>query len=113
MLAPLEVGALRHVFGGPRDAPLVVGAVKSNIGHLEVAAGMAGLLKLILSLGMRQAPGNLHLQTLNPKLELDGFAALFPGEGGIALPATGALLGGVSSFGFGGTNASIVFRRLG
>jgi len=68
---PQEAGALATVFGGNRgeDAALVVGAAKSNVGHLEFAAGMVGLVKAVLCLRHGEVPPNLHCATLNPRLE--------------------------------------------
>ena len=71
---PFEVGSLRNVFGSQdgrsERGPLILGAVKTNIGHLEVAAGIAGLLKMILVLRHGMAPPNLHFQTLNPHIDV-------------------------------------------
>ena len=89
---------------------MVLGAVKSNIGHTETAAGMAGLIKLVMALEHRHVPGNLHFSELNPELDLDGFDVVLPGPGGEQLPgsSSGRFIGGVSSFGFGGTNAHAI-----
>src|SRR5690606_13417187 len=62
---PIEIGALSTVFAS-RANPLYVGAVKTNIGHLEMAAGVAGLMKLVLALQHGQIPPHLHLHTPNP-----------------------------------------------
>eukprot|EP00820_Chromera_velia_P013983 Cvel_24323.t1-p1 / transcript=Cvel_24323.t1 / gene=Cvel_24323 / organism=Chromera_velia_CCMP2878 / gene_product=Putative inactive phenolphthiocerol synthesis, putative / transcript_product=Putative inactive phenolphthiocerol synthesis, putative / location=Cvel_scaffold2614:23603-26241(+) / protein_length=782 / sequence_SO=supercontig / SO=protein_coding / is_pseudo=false len=117
---PAEFAALREVYGEGRgsESPLVLGAVKTNIGHLEGAAGIAGFIKLVLVLQHRAAPPNLHLKTLNPHLDVDGFPVVFPKEK-TALSAGlegeregGALLGAVSSFGFGGANAHVVVEAF-
>ena len=102
---PLEVGALVNVFRG-RETPLVVGAVKSNIGHLEGAAGMAGVIKAVLCLQNRLVPPNIHCERLNELLEplLKECMCEFPRES-IGLAA--GVYAGVSSFGFGGTNAHV------
>jgi acyl transferase domain-containing protein/acyl-CoA synthetase (AMP-forming)/AMP-acid ligase II/acyl carrier protein len=99
---PIELGALRAVLG-ERSTPCAVGSVKTNIGHLEAAAGVASLIKVVLSLQHGEIPGQLHFKRLNPAIELGSLeiadrARPFP-EGGVA---------GVSSFGFGGTNAHAV-----
>ncbi|WP_233587255.1 non-ribosomal peptide synthetase/type I polyketide synthase [Corallococcus sp. CA049B] len=109
---PIEVEALKNVLGSQRDKPVVLGAVKSNIGHLEGAAGVVGLIKAVEVLRRREAPGNVHFKTLNPKIDLAGFSAVIPtrptalGRNGEKRP----LVAGVSSFGFGGTNAHVVLE---
>ena len=107
---PIEVGALKSVYGQVRESssPLVIGAVKTNIGHLEGASGMAGLIKTVLVLQHSAAPSNLHLTTLNPKLDLEHFPVLFPAA---LTPLDSAALAAVSSFGFGGANAHAVLAR--
>ncbi|MFB0956285.1 MAG: hypothetical protein QMB43_04950, partial [Alistipes putredinis] len=100
------------VVAGGAGRELVLGAVKTNIGHLEAAAGVAGLIKLVMALDHGFAPPNLHLETVNPDLDLEGFAVKMPGKGGAELvgDSRGRLLGGVSSFGFGGTNAHVLLE---
>src|SRR5439155_15756788 len=61
---PIEVRALGTVFGD-RQQPLAIGSVKTNLGHLEAAAGIAGLIKVVLALGQREIPATLHLTTPN------------------------------------------------
>ncbi len=107
---PIEVHALKEALvpGRPPGQPLVIGAVKANIGHLEAAAGMAGMIKVILSMEHGEIPPQLHLATLNPRIDLAGTPvtiarALTPWP----QPA-GARLAGVSSFGFGGTNGQVI-----
>ncbi|MGQ6094309.1 beta-ketoacyl synthase N-terminal-like domain-containing protein, partial [Serratia sp. IR-2025] len=106
---PIEVGALKNVLGRHRSKPVVLGAVKTNIGHLEGAAGVIGLIKAVEVLRHRQAPGNVHFRTLNPKIDLDGFDAIIP-TSPVPLGGKGSLVAGVSSFGFGGTNAHVVLE---
>ena len=67
---PIEVHGLRNVFGKNRSRPLYLTAVKTNIGHLETAAGIAGLIKLVLCLQHKQLPPNLHLESLNPEINI-------------------------------------------
>ncbi len=76
---PIEFNALKTVFAtGSRKKPLSIGAVKSSIGHLEAAAGMAGLIKTILMLQHQQIPANLHFKHPNPLIELDTIPSHVP-----------------------------------
>jgi len=98
---PIEVGALRAVME-PRDTTLALTSSKSNIGHLEGAAGIAGLLKCVLMLMAGTCPPNAHCRQLNPHLGVGGFPCFFDTE---AINSNlNSALTGVSSFGFGGTN---------
>ncbi len=103
---PIEMHALAAVFAG-RAKPLRVGSVKTNIGHTEAAAGIAGLIKAILMLRHQTVPASLHFKSLNPHIDLGGVPIEVP------TASTAAELGcvGVSSFGFSGTNAHIVVER--
>jgi len=107
---PIEVGALGAVFGKNRsnDHPLIIGSVKTNMGHLEAAAGMASLLKVVLSLRNEEIPRHLHFNTPNPHISWNDFPVKVPTE---AMPWTSgdkARIAGISAFSFGGTNAHIV-----
>jgi acyl transferase domain-containing protein/acyl carrier protein len=105
---PIEVTALGRILGGGRsDKPLLVGSVKTNIGHLEAGAGMAGLIKLLLALRHRTLPPSLHAETLNPDIPFEELGVRVVREP-VALPASGPLYLGVNSFGWGGTNAHVV-----
>ncbi|HZJ13890.1 MAG TPA: type I polyketide synthase, partial [Chthoniobacteraceae bacterium] len=104
---PIEARALAEVFGNGRvgEERLLIGSVKTNVGHLESASGLAGLMKAILVLEHQCVPPNLHLVTPNPLLPLDKVmipTALTPLPGG---NCRGALVA-VNSFGFGGANAT-------
>ena len=109
---PIEVQALGATLGVGRDRhqPLLLGSVKTNIGHLESAAGVAGLIKAALVLRHGQVPPHLHLTTPNPLIPWDSLPVAIPtaltpwGE-------AGARIAGVSSFGFSGTNAHIVLAE--
>jgi len=110
---PIEIRALSAVFrpGRPEGRALVVGSVKTNIGHLEAAAGVAGVIKTILALRHGEIPPHLHFRRLNPSISFDGLpvvipAALIPWPRGEA-----PRIAGVSSFGFGGTNAHVVLEE--
>jgi myxalamid-type polyketide synthase MxaB len=106
---PIEVGALGAVFGaGARAAPLVLGAVKSNIGHLEAAAGLAGLLKVVLALRHEVIPANLHFRTPNPHIDWPRLPFVVPVRELEWKHAGRTRVAGVSSFGFSGTNAHVI-----
>jgi phthiocerol/phenolphthiocerol synthesis type-I polyketide synthase E len=110
---PIEMEGLRQAFeisGAPRPGPCFVGSVKSNIGHLETAAGMAGLIKTILCLKHRAIPATLHFTSPNPELHLDRGPFIVRGEYG-PWEWDGVRRAGVSSFGVGGTNAHVVLEE--
>lgn len=102
---PVESTALGTVLGHP-GRKLWVGSVKTNIGHLEAGAGMAGLIKTCLVAARRQIPANLHFHNPNPQVPLERFGLGIPSSAQ-ALPE-GEFLLGVNSFGFGGTNGHVV-----
>ena len=107
---PVEAGALGRVLGQARSAPLPIGSVKSNIGHLEPASGVAGMLKALIALEHRALPRSLHVGALNPSIDFDGLNLLVARE---PVPlGNGPLLAGVSSFGFGGANAHAIFESV-
>ena len=110
---PIEAKALGAVLAldRPLKRPCLLGSVKTNLGHLEAAAGIAGLIKVALALQHREIPPSLHFEEPNPHIPFDQLplrvnTTLCPWP---ALPDT-ALLAGVSSFGFGGTNAHVVVQ---
>ncbi|MBL8756426.1 MAG: SDR family NAD(P)-dependent oxidoreductase [Planctomycetes bacterium] len=103
---PIEVGALDAAFAG-RSRPLPIGSVKTNIGHLESAAGISGLLKVVLALQARTLPKNLHFRTGNPHIDWARSITRVVTEP-MPLPPDRELFAGVSSFGFSGTNAHVV-----
>jgi natural product biosynthesis luciferase-like monooxygenase protein len=104
---PMEVGALAAVLGGERPAPLRLGSIKTNIGHLEAAAGVAGLLKLCLVLERGEVPPHLHLRRKNPLVAWDTLPVEIP-TATTAWSAGRPRVGGVSAFGLSGTNAHVV-----
>ena len=104
---PIELGAIGAVLGQPRAAPLPVGSAKTNIGHLETASGMAGLLKSMLSLERRALPASLHFEVPNPAIAFDALNVRVP-TALTDLAPSGRLVAGVNSFGFGGTNAHVI-----
>lgn len=110
---PIEIEGLRQAFSisdEDRPGPCYVGSVKSNIGHLETAAGIAGLIKTILCLKHRAIPATLHYTSPNPELHIERGPFRVRGEDG-PWEWDGPLRAGVSSFGVGGTNAHIVLEE--
>ncbi|WP_293307885.1 type I polyketide synthase [Mycolicibacterium sp.] len=110
---PIEARALGAVYGRGRrsDVPLLVGAAKTNLGHLEAAAGIAGLIKATLAVQRGVIPPNQHFDNPNPHIPFDELGLKVADEP-IEWPATGhPRLAGVSSFGFGGTNAHVVLGQ--
>ncbi|MFJ8002341.1 type I polyketide synthase, partial [Streptomyces sp. NPDC096310] len=110
---PVEAAALGEVIGRhrPADRPLAVGSVKTNIGHLSGAAGIAGFIKTVLALAHRQLPPSLNFDHAHPRIPLDALnlrvhRRLGPWPGDPA--ADRSLVAGVSSFGMGGTNCHVV-----
>ena len=108
---PLELRALGAVFANGREKPLYVGSVKTNVGHLEAAAGVAGLIKLVLSLQHREIPAHLHLKTPTPHIAWDELALRVPTKRVAWDAIDGRRIAGVSSFGFSGTNAHVVVEE--
>ncbi|MEH2048357.1 type I polyketide synthase [Nostoc sp.] len=105
---PIEAGALGAVFAD-REHPLIIGSVKSNIGHLETASGIAGVIKVVLSLQHGEIPANLHFKQPTPmvnweQLPLKVVTELMPWP-------SGSRLAGVNSFGFSGTNAHVLLEE--
>ncbi|MEV8533620.1 beta-ketoacyl synthase N-terminal-like domain-containing protein [Streptomyces sp. NPDC051211] len=109
---PVETAALRQALDpeGDRTAPCLIGSAKGNIGHLEAASGVVGLIKAVLALEHRTLPGTAHYTAPNPELHL--------GQGPFEVvgrtrgwPGPGPLVAGVSSLGVGGTNAHVVLAE--
>ncbi len=110
---PIELEAIDAALGDgrPADKPVFVGSVKSNMGHLESAAGVAGLMKAILALQKREIPANLHFHQLNPRISLKRLKLIVPVES-IPWPADNKpRRAGVSSFGISGTNVHAVVEE--
>jgi len=108
---PIEVGSLGKVFGQrPGDDPLVIGSVKTSIGHLEAAAGIAGLIKVVLALQHGQIPAHLHFHTPSPHIAWEKLPFAVPTQPR-RWPAGRTRLAGVSAFGASGTNAHVVLEQ--
>jgi acyl transferase domain-containing protein/acyl-CoA synthetase (AMP-forming)/AMP-acid ligase II/pimeloyl-ACP methyl ester carboxylesterase len=105
---PIEVNALQSVLAQGRQQPCWVGSVKTNIGHLEAAAGIASLIKVVLALRQGSIPPHLNCETLNPYLQL-GETLAIPRQPE-AWPRQDGRRAGISSFGFGGTNAHVIIE---
>lgn len=122
---PIEVDGLKQAFetltgessGMGSIGYCGMGSVKTNIGHLEAAAGIAGMIKAVLAMRNRTLPGNLHFKKLNPYVMIEGSPFFvvgktqaweaFTDDAGVSLPRRA----GVSSFGFGGVNAHVVIEE--
>ncbi|HHP7232900.1 MAG TPA: beta-ketoacyl synthase N-terminal-like domain-containing protein [Xenococcaceae cyanobacterium] len=107
---PIEANALGEVFQEVKsaDQPLIIGSVKTNIGHTEAAAGMAGLIKVILALQHQTIPANLHFTQPNPQIDWANLPLKVASENMPWLKTTKPRLAGVSAFGFSGTNAHLI-----
>jgi len=107
---PIEAAALAEVFGRG-DRPLAIGSIKTNLGHLESAAGVAGVMKAVLALQHEEIPAHLHAGNLNPQIDWarNGLRVTTAAE---TWPRRDRpRLAGVSSFGFGGTNAHVIIEE--
>ena len=111
---PIEISALASVYGAGRgaDDKLIVGSAKTNIGHMEAAAGVGGVMKVVLALQHGEIPPHLHFTRPNPHIDWDNTpitipTALMPWQTKNDRPR----IGGVSSFGFSGTNAHVILEQ--
>ncbi|HTZ13192.1 MAG TPA: type I polyketide synthase [Mycobacterium sp.] len=109
---PVEARALANALASQRPVtnPLLIGSVKTNIGHLEAGAGAAGLIKTALVLKYGYIPANLHLTTPSDQIPLGELNIDIP-RSGRPFPDSKRRLAGVNSFGFGGTNAHVVLAE--
>jgi acyl transferase domain-containing protein/acyl carrier protein len=110
---PIEVRALAGALGGGRSAekPLLIGSVKTNFGHLESAAGIAGVIKVVLGLQHQRIPPHLHFKVPNPHIAWSDYPVKVESQGVAWLRSGRPRLAGVSSFGFSGTNAHVVLEE--
>ena len=109
---PIEVNAIGEIYGAgrPADGRCLVASVKTNIGHLEAAAGVAALIKTALCLNHGKVPPHLNLSTLNPKIDLDALGLRVPRTVEPLAASNGTTRAAVNSFGFGGTNAHAILE---
>jgi acyl-CoA synthetase (AMP-forming)/AMP-acid ligase II/3-oxoacyl-(acyl-carrier-protein) synthase/acyl carrier protein len=110
---PIELNALMEVLGEGRTTEDLcwVGSVKTNIGHLEAAAGIAGLIKTVLALKHCEVPRHLHFRAINPYIAIAGKPFCVPEHATPWKTGKAKRLAGVSSFGFGGTNAHVILEE--
>ncbi|KAF5134116.1 Reducing polyketide synthase hmp8 [Metarhizium anisopliae] len=109
---PIEARAIGAVFAPGRDEPLFVGSVKTNIGHLEGASGLAGVIKTTMALENNYIPPNMHFKTPNPNIDFEKWKITVPTKlvewkvpDGVPRRAS------INSFGYGGTNAHVVLEE--
>jgi acyl transferase domain-containing protein/NADPH:quinone reductase-like Zn-dependent oxidoreductase/SAM-dependent methyltransferase len=110
---PIELQALGAVFGPGRDAasPLLVGSSKTNVGHLEAAAGVTGLIKVVMALQHQEIPQQLNFKQPSAHVPWEQLALRVTDERRPWAPLNGKRIAGVSSFGFSGTNAHVVLEE--
>jgi malonyl CoA-acyl carrier protein transacylase len=110
---PIEFKSLKAVLMQDRtpDQPCWIGSLKTNIGHLEAASGIASVIKVVLSLQHQEIPPHLHLKQLNPYISLEGTTFSIPRDRQPWLVNTERRLAGISAFGFGGTNCHSILEE--
>ena len=111
---PAEAEAIGQAIGQarPKDRPLPIGSVKTNVGHMEPAAGMAGILKALGVLKHKTIPPSLHFDTPNPNIDFDSLNIAPSGQTRDIDTGGRAALVGVNSFGFGGVNAHVILQEF-
>lgn len=109
---PIEINALQQSLCQNRsvDRPLIVGSAKTNVGHLEAAAGITGLIKVVLAMQAEELPAHRNFEVPNRHIDWDNLAIKIPVENEV-WPVS-EQVAGVSSFGFGGTNAHVIVSSL-
>ena len=110
---PIEFRSLARTLAKNRttENPLYIGSVKTNIGHLESAAGIAGLVKVLMCLKHKKIPAHLHLKKVNPEINLESIPAVIPTALMDWNPKNGTRIAGVNSFGLSGTNAQVIVEE--
>jgi acyl transferase domain-containing protein/thioesterase domain-containing protein/acyl carrier protein len=111
---PIEVRALGNILKENRspDKPCIIGSVKTNIGHLEAAAGITGLIKTALMLKNKKIPASLHFQEPNPHIPFSELLMKVQSKTSEWTQTEKIRIAGVSAFGFGGTNAHVVMQEF-
>lgn len=110
---PIETRAIGSFFAKERKEPLYVGSVKTNIGHLEGASGLAGLIKTTLALEKGVIPPNMHFKVPNPKIDFENWKISVPTKAiDWKTPEGVARRASINSFGYGGTNAHVVLEEF-
>lgn len=110
---PIEFKSLKAILMQERraDQPCWLGSVKTNIGHLEAASGIASVIKVVLALQHREIPPHLHLKQLNPYISLEGTTFVIPNDLQPWFVGTEGRFAGISAFGFGGTNCHTILEE--
>ncbi|MEM6252545.1 MAG: beta-ketoacyl synthase N-terminal-like domain-containing protein [Cyanobacteria bacterium P01_D01_bin.156] len=108
---PIEIAALTQAFNTEKTGYCAIGTVKTNIGHLDAAAGIAGLIKTVLALKHKQIPASLHFQQPNPKIDFDNSPFYVNAISTDWPQGKTPRRAGVSSFGIGGTNAHVILEE--
>lgn len=110
---PIEAKAIGTVYGQDRLQPLPIGSIKANLGHLEPASGLTGLLKAVLALKNQSLPPAMHLQTPNPRIDFQQLnLELVTEQKPLVRRGKKPLVAGVNSFGFGGANAHVLLQEF-
>jgi acyl transferase domain-containing protein/surfactin synthase thioesterase subunit/aryl carrier-like protein len=109
---PIEIKAIETVFGQRKNKrPLPIGSAKANIGHCEAAAGLAGLMKVILSLKNKTIPAHMNFHERNPDVQFDAIPAYLPLENEPWKSDSHPRIAAANSFGFSGTNAHVILQE--
>lgn len=110
---PIEINSLAAVFGNSHTAknPLFVGSVKTNFGHLEAAAGIAGFIKTVLALKNKQLPKHLHFEQPSSHIDWNRIPIQITAQSTEWNNEAGSCIAGISSFGFSGTNAHVIVEE--
>lgn len=108
---PRETRAIGSVFAPDREHPLYVGSIKTNIGHLEGASGLAGIIKTVMSLEAGVILPNMHFNNPNPNIDFKTWKIHVPTDAIPWQPYNGIRRASVNSFGYGGTNAHVIIEQ--